>query len=260
VDPFLDSLKAVVPPVALDLPLAGMMVMESPDANGSGDFTTTSRSSGFVVTAFGTAQGSAAGGATGSQIGFAEDVYGIGTITFDGLTEASGAGTFGAGVSPVQFNTVTTTIPGVYALSGGSKKGGTNMISLPITVTNIVPVSTGPTGGFGTGNGVIDIISSSTGTLMHAMVAAMPMGAAGRGSSTGEATNLGGGSGTATNFFGSAGGLGSGAGTGAATAGGFTIAFSDMTGTFTGAGSSNGNFNNVGFGLFGGNGGSLTFP
>jgi hypothetical protein len=53
---------------------------------------------------------------------------------------------FGGGFSPVQFNTYTIKIPGV-ATMGKSK--GRPSLTLPTTTTVVVPVSTGPTGGFG---------------------------------------------------------------------------------------------------------------
>jgi hypothetical protein len=217
------------------------------NAIGTGTFDTTSGSSGFIDTALGSALGMSAGGATGSQIGGATANTGIGTISFDGLTSANGGGGFGAGVNPVQFNPVTSTIPGV-GVSGGSKKGGA--FSAPTTVTNFVPSLTGPTGGFGFGNGNLDITSGSTGTLNMGTIP-------GTGSSVGTASNFGGGSGSGTNLFGTAGGLGSGAGTGGATGAGSTN-LDGTNGIFTGLGTSTGNFANQGSGLFGASG-SLSF-
>jgi hypothetical protein len=81
-------------------------------ATGTGEFTTTSGGSGFVNSVFGNALGNAAGGGTGTQVGTVSNMLGIGTIKFDGTTTATGTGGFGAGFSPVQFNSVTTEIPG----------------------------------------------------------------------------------------------------------------------------------------------------
>jgi hypothetical protein len=220
-------------------------------ATGSGEFTSNSGSSGFVTSPFGTAQGMAAGGSTGSQLGSVLGTTGVGTLSFDGTTDSSGAGVFGAGFSPVQFNAVTTAIPGTPGVSGGSKKKGLTGGTSATTVTNFVPSLNGPTGGFGGGNGIIDITSGSTGTLAGA-------DAIGVGTSLGSATNFGGGSGSATNLFGGAGGLGSGAGTGGATGGG-TTTLDVVGGTFIGGGVSNGNFNNVGSGFFGAPA-SINFP
>jgi hypothetical protein len=80
------------------------------------------------------------------------------------------------------------------------------------------------------------------------------------GSSGGEATTFGGGMGSASNFFGTAGGLGSGAGTGtgAAAAAGNTK-FDLTNGIFTVTGGAAGNFDNQGFGIFGTTG-ALAIP
>jgi hypothetical protein len=64
--------------------------------------------------------------------------------------------------------------------------------------------------------------------------------------------------GMSTNYFGTAGGLGSGASTGAATGVG-TTKLDLIGGTFTGTGGAVGNFNNQGSGIFGTNG-VLAFP
>jgi hypothetical protein len=125
------------------------------DGSGSGLFTSTSGSSGSIDTVFGAAEGSSAGGGTGTQ---AENVGitlgGLGTLTFLGTTTSSGGGGFGAGFSPVQFNTVVTEVPGTpipftTTSFGGSKKGGTTTttgggVTPPTFTTTIVPVSTGP--------------------------------------------------------------------------------------------------------------------
>jgi hypothetical protein len=226
------------------------------DGTGSGEFTTTSGSSGFVDTIYGSAVGSASGGGTGEQAGnVGITLGGLGTLTFDGTTSSTGTGSFGAGFSPVQFNTVITEVPGspipeTFA-KGGSTGGG---VSPSTFVTTVVPVSTGPTGGFGSGSGSLDIASTTTGTLMNSTAA----GGVGVGTSGGEATNFGGGSGSATNFFGTAGGLGSGAGTGAAAAAGLTE-MEATNGIFTGTGGATSNFNNQGSGFFG-KSQTLTFP
>jgi hypothetical protein len=227
------------------------------DGTGSGEFTSTSGSSGFIDTVFGSAQGSSAAGATGSQAGnVGITLGGLGTLTFDGTTTSSGEGSFGAGLSPVQFNTVVTEVPGTAIPETSSKGGSTGGGVTPSTfITTVVPVSTGPTGGFGAGSGALDIASTTTGTLMTTGADNV---ASGVGSSGGEATNFGGGSGSATNFFGTAGGLGSGAGTGAAAAAGIT----EMDATnaiFTGTGGATGNFNNQGSGVFGASQ-TLAFP
>jgi hypothetical protein len=228
------------------------------DASGSGALTVTSGSSGFIDTIYGSAQGSSAAGATGEQAGnVGITLGGLGTLTFDGTTESSGAGSFGAGFSPVQFNTVVTEVPGtaIPGTSGSPKKGGSTGggVSPPTFITNVVPVSTGSTGGFGAGSGSLDIKSFTTGTLMNDDEMSI-----GIGSSGGEATNFGGGSGSATNIFGSAGGLGSGAGTGEAAAAG-TTSMEYTNGIFTGTGGANSNFNNQGSGFFG-KSQSLAFP
>jgi hypothetical protein len=216
-------------------------------ATTTGEFTTTSGASGFVDTIFGTAEGNAAGGATGSQLGAASAMLGVGLIKFDGTTSASGAGAFGAGFSPVAFNTITTEIPGsAIEASGGSSKGGGSAgggVSDPTFITTVVPVSTGPTGGFGLGSGGLGILTSTTGTLLGNTTV-------GAGSSVGAATTFGGGMGTSTNYFGTAGGLGSGAGSGAAAAVGTTM-LDVIGGTFITAGTATGAFNNQGIGIFG---------
>jgi hypothetical protein len=229
------------------------------DATGSGEFTTTSGSSGFIETALGSATGTSAGGATGSQAGnVGITLGGLGTLTFEGTTESSGAGGFGGGISPVQFSTVVTEVPGtaIPETAGSPKKGGSTGggVTAPTFITTVVPVSTGPTGGFGTGSGTLDIASTTTGTLM----APTGLVAVGVGTSGGEATSFGGGSANGANFFGSAGGLGSGAGTGAAAAAGIT----EMDATnaiFTGTGGATGTFNNQGSGIFG-TSQTLAFP
>jgi hypothetical protein len=229
------------------------------DASGSGEFTVTSGSSGFVDTVFGSAVGSAAGGGTGSQAGNAAiTMGGVGIIKFDGTTSSSGTGGFGAGFSPVQFNTVTTEIPGsAITIPGSPKKGGSSGgFSPPTFITTVVPVSTGPTGGFGSGNGAIDITSTTTGTLMANEITDTSIGT---GSSVGKATSFGGGMGSATNYFGTAGGLGSGAATGAAATAGSTK-FDMVNGIFTGASDATSNFGNQGSGIFGGRPTTLAFP
>jgi hypothetical protein len=239
--------SAMVSDVAMDLAAA--------DATGSGEFTSTSGSSGFIDTAFGTASGSSAAGATGSQAGnVGSTLGGLGLLSFTGTTESTGAGGFGGGISPVQFNTVVTEVPGDPIPETFAKGGSTGGGVTPSTfVTTVVPVSTGPTGGFGTGNGSLQIDSTTTGYLGNTAE-----GSLGAGSSGGEATNFGGGSATAAHFFGSAGGLGSGAGIGAAAAAGITEM--DVTnGIFTGTGGATGNFNNQGSGIFGSSQ-TLTFP
>jgi hypothetical protein len=226
----------------------------SADATGGGSFNSNSGGSGYINSLFGMAMGSSAGGATGSQDGSVSAVKGIGALSFDGTTTSSGTGGFGAGFSPVNFNAVTTEIPGTAIMVQGSpKKGGSfSGFSDPTFMTIYVPVSTGPTAGFGTGSGALNILSMTTGTLSG------DMNTAGTGMSTGAATNFGGGQGTGINYFGQAGGLGSGTGTGAGTGAGNT-AMDTVGGMFTGMGSAIGNFNNGGFGSFGTNG-ALTFP
>jgi hypothetical protein len=136
------------------------------DSTASEAFTSISGSSGRVDTIYGSAEGSAAGGATGSQAGTVLiTAGGLGTLKFDGTTTASGTGSFGAGFSPIQFNTVTTEIPGVAIVTLGSPKTGGNAISAPTFVTTVVPVSTGPTSGFGSGAGALSVVSTTTGTL-----------------------------------------------------------------------------------------------
>jgi hypothetical protein len=228
-------------------------------ANGSGIFDSSGGSSGFINSSLGTAVGSSAGGASGDSVGTtanaAGTVAGLGTTKFAGSTIADGSGGFGGGLSPVGFNSVTTTIPGVAILGGrgGSKKGGSSGggFTPPTTSTVVTPFSTGPTGGFGSGVGTLTISNTADGTVMG-------MEATGTSSVTGNAKTFGGGQGQSTNYFGSAGGLGSGVGTGAGTAGGTTK--NDITnGIFAGVGTATGNFNNAGSGLFGA-AGALSFP
>jgi hypothetical protein len=219
------------------------------DSTASGAFTSISGSSGRVDTIYGSAEGSAAGGATGSQAGTVLiTAGGLGTLKFDGTTTASGTGSFGAGFSPIQFNTVTTEIPGVAIVTLGSPKTGGNAISAPTFVTTVVPVSTGPTSGFGSGAGALSVVSTTTGTLRGE--SGGPMFNEGTGSSGGAATNFGGGMGSGTNLFGTASGLGSGASTGVAAAAGSTK-FDPVNGVFTAAGGATGNFNNQASGVFG---------
>jgi hypothetical protein len=231
----------------------------NPSSFGTGEFGITGGSSGFVNTVSGTAAGTAAAGATGSQSGAAKlpmgATMGDGILAFAGTTDANGRGSFDAGFSPVQFNTVTTTIPGIPASGGSSKKDSSGGSTDPTFVTTVIPVSTGATGGTASGSGSFNINSGATGKLSYY---------GGTGSSTGKATNFGGGSSTATNALGSAGGLASGAGTGAASGGGtvtaMMIAGPYYTSDIVGTGNSNGNFNNVGSGIFGGSSNVLTIP
>jgi hypothetical protein len=235
-------------------------------ATGTGEFTTTSGASGFVDSVFGVAEGNAAGGAAGSQLGTVSAMLGVGTVTFDGTTTSSGNGGFGAGFSPVAFQTITTEIPGTAIAAsasnnspkggGGNTGGGGGGVTPPTFITTVVPVSTGPTGGFGSGNGAIDIASTTTGTLTANAITETSIGT---GSSVGEATSFGGGMGSATNYFGSAGGLGSGAATGSAATAGSTK-FDIVNGIFTGASDATSNFSNQGSGIFGGRPTTLAFP
>jgi hypothetical protein len=226
-------------------------------ANGNADFTSTSGSSGFINTVFGSATGSSAGGATGEQIGSVGITDGgVSLASFGGETTSSGAGGFGAGFSPVAFNTVVTEVPGspIPATFKSSKKGGSSGggVGPPTFITTVTPVSTGPTGGFGNGNGNLNIAGTTEGTLAS-ISATVPVGKA-VGSISGKATNFGGGMASATNFFGTAGGLGSGAGTGAASGSGDTsLALTPITdiGSFTGTGGATGNFDNSGSATFG---------
>jgi hypothetical protein len=112
----------------------------------------------------------------------------------------------------------------------------------------------GPTGGFGTGSGVFNIASATGGTL----IAGTATTGIGAGSSGGEATSFGGGMASATNYFGTAGGLGSGAGSSAAAAAGNTK-FDQVGGIFSSEGGVDGGFNNVGKGFFGTTA-TLAFP
>jgi hypothetical protein len=229
------------------------------EATGTGDFTSNSGSSGFINTVFGSSIGSSAAGGTGSQNGIVDAMKAVtGTAEFEGTTTTSGNGGFGAGFSPVQFNTVVTEVPGtaIPATFGSPKKGGTTGGGFnPSTfVTTVTPVSTGPTGGFGFGSGGLDIASTTTGTIKDDNTAV----AIGTGSITGGGTSFGGGMGTSTNFFGTAGGLGSGAGTIGATATG-TSKDDQTNGIFTGTGGATGNFNNQGQGIFG-NSNVIAFP
>jgi hypothetical protein len=206
-------------------------------ASGSGEFVITSGSSGFADTMFGSAVGSAASGATGSQNGKAEIVFGgLGTLAFDGTTTSSGTGGFGADFSPVGFNSVTT------------EEG-----------TTVTPFSTGPTGGSGTGKGDLSIASKTTGMLMaNINNNDVPPATIGTASSGGKATNVGGGMGSGSNLFGTAGGLGSGAATGAAASAGNTK-LDVVNGIFSGLSEATGNFDNQGSGNFGGRPTTLAF-
>jgi len=171
-------------------------------------------------------------------------VANVGTNDFTGTSKSFGSGTFGSGFSLPTFQSTTTTIPGVA--SGNSKK---TTIGPPTTSTIFTPVPGGPTGGFGGGLGTFDISSTAGGTTGE-------MDAESGGTSTGAATTFGGGTGSAIDFFGTAGGLGSGTGFGGGVGGG---AASGDGGTFTGVGTADGNFGNVGQGVFG-IPGMLTFP
>jgi hypothetical protein len=218
---------------------------------GNGEFTTTSGSSAFIDTSLGQAAGSAAGGGTGKNGGSVGiTTGGIGTLKFDGTSSSSGTGGFGAGISPVQFNTVITEVPGspIPATFKSSKKGGSSGggVSPPTFITTIVPVSTGPTGGFGSGSGLLNIGSTTEGEL----ISGDELTGVGVGASSGEATSFGGGMASAANFFGTAGGLGSGAGSSAAAAAGNTKN-DQVGGLFSGVGGVDGSFSNVGSGTFG---------
>jgi hypothetical protein len=225
------------------------------NANGSGNFNSSSGATGFIMTIFGGAQGTASGGGFGSQLGTAAADTGLGTVSFDGTTTVNGLGGFSGGISPVDFKEVITTIPGDPGVTGGSKKKGNTGATPDTTVSNFVPFLTGPTGGVGFGNGLIDITSGSLGTIMGATATG------GTGTSLGSGFNFGGGAITANNAFGMAGGLASGAGTGDATGGG-TTTLDALNGMFTGLGTSIGNFNNQGGGFFGAPTGAMTitFP
>jgi hypothetical protein len=235
-------------------------------STGSGNFDSTSGSGGYINTVYGSALGSSAAGGVGSQVGSAMAVLGIGMIDFAGTTASSGGGSFGAGVSPVRFSTVVTEIPGAaipatYSPNRGKGKGkggggyggysGGGGFSPSTFVTTTIPYSTGPTGGFGAGNGALNIASTTTGMQNVGT-------GTGVGSSVGTATNFGGGMGTATNYFGTAGGLGSGTGSGSASGVGNTK-LDPTNGIFTGTGGAVGNFDNNGQGIFGSNG-VLAFP
>jgi hypothetical protein len=226
----------------------------STDATGASNFSSNSGSSGYIYSPFGAATGSSNGGATGSQDGSVNAMFGVGGLSFGGTTTSSGMGGFGAGFSPVNFNEVTTEIPGTASMvqQGGKKGGFSTVISDPTFTTTFNPVSTGPTGGFGTGSGALDITSMTTGTLAGGATTI------GTGTNTGTATSSGGGQGIGFNYFGKAGGLGSGAATGTGTGSGNT-AMDTVGGVFTGMGMAVGNFNNGAFGSFGTNG-ALTFP
>jgi hypothetical protein len=172
---------------------------------GSGNFDTTSGSSGFVDTVFGSAVGSSAAGGAGSQIGSAALYAVVAGAKFDGTTTSTGAGAFGAGFSPF-----------------------------------------GPTGGFGAGSGGLDIASTTEG-INDNYGFNRGYGPNVEASSVGAAANFGGGMGTATNVFGTAGGLGSGASSGAATGlGDLKYSGNVYDQYFDGAGNANVNFNNVG--------------
>jgi collagen type VII alpha len=229
------------------------------DGTGAGGFTSTSGSSGFIDSAGGTANGSAAGGATGSNGGNAKATLGgVQLLSFDGTTEAIGTGSFGGGISPVGFNTVVTEIPGeaYEGTSGSPKKGGSTGggVSPSTFVTTMVPVSTGPTGGFGAGTGNLEIESFADGASKSDEYTEI-----GVSSSLGEATTFGGGMAQAQTFFGSASGLGSGAATGYTEASGAAKYQIDEYATFNAAAETTGTFNNVGTGIFG-QSGALSFP
>jgi hypothetical protein len=220
---------------------------------GGGNFTSSSSGSAFVETPSGAAEGSSAAGGTGSNAGEVDGVLGVGTLTFNGNTTTSGIGGFGAGFSPVGFNTVITEVPGTTIpetfAKGGSTGGG---VTPPTFTTTITPFLTGPTGGFGTGSGSLQIDSTTTGTLMGDATTV------GTGSSDGAGTSFGGGTAIGANLFGSAGGVGSGTSTIAAAGSGNTE-MDATNGIFTGTGGATGDFNNQGSGIFGTNG-VLTFP
>jgi hypothetical protein len=226
----------------------------SANSAGNATFTSNSGSSGFIYSPSGAAIGSTGAGATGSQVGSVDATLGTGALSFDGTTTSSGTGGFGAGFSPVNFNAVTTEIPGTAIMIKGSpKKGVSSGFSDPTFVTSYIPVSTGDTGGFGTGMGALDVQSTTTGTLSG------DANTIGTGSVIGTGTTFGGGEATGFNYFGKAGGLGSGTATGGDTALGNTAADA-VGGTFTGTGAAVGDFFNSGFGTFGGASGILSFP
>jgi len=215
------------------------------NSNGSGSFTNNGGATGFVDTVFGTADGDAAATSSGSQAGTAAVITDAGTSKFAGTTTTNGAGSFGAGFSPVVFNTVITPGPLITTTSSGSsKKGGSSTTTvLGPDIVTVIPTSTGPTGGFGEGSGAINLLSNSQGTAILGVST---------GSITGAGASTGGGQGQATNFFGSAGGLGSGQISGTDAAGGNSKL--DATGaSFTGTGSASGSFANQGSGAFGTN-------
>jgi hypothetical protein len=188
-------------------------------STGMGNFNTTSGAVGFVFSGFGDVVGSATTGAAGSQLGNSLVMDDVGTSLFAGTTTVGSEGIFGAGLSP------------------------------PIAGQVL-----GPTGGFGTGTGLFDISSLSSGTT----------GGTGAGLSSGDsvgtASNFAGasGSGIIPNFF-SAGGTGSGASDGTASGTGSTA--TDPTGaSFMGLGTLVGvDFQNFGVGVFG-QGGTIPFP
>jgi hypothetical protein len=244
------------------------------DASGGGEFTSTSGSTGFIDTVFGSSKGSSAGGATGSQAGNAgittggdmnnmEPFYMFGYVFFNGTTTSSGTGSFGGGLSPVGFNTLITEVPGAAITTTATprksgKSGGSTIAFAPSTfTTTTTPFSTGPTGGFASSSGALDIASQTFGTIFGA--GSTPLGSTLVLSSGGKATNTGSGSATSTNFFGSAGGTASGSSTGADTASGngstgaesgYKIMVADVR-TMGGAVAS---FGNQGSGIFGTNG------
>jgi hypothetical protein len=220
-------------------------------ASGGGNFTSSGGASAFLITRFGTANGSGGGRASGSQLGSALAMTGLGLVSFTGTSYGDGAGGFGAGLSPVQFNTTTTIVGGTAIPGVSGKKNGAATFSEPTTTVTVTSVSTGPTGGFGFGLGSLDISSTSTGTLMGA-------NAEGVGSSVGSVTTFRVGVADAANYFGKSRGLGLGADTGTATGEG-TTKFDLVNGMFSSTGTTLGNFTSQGSGIFG-TPGALTFP
>jgi hypothetical protein len=162
---------------------------------GGGQFNITSGSSGFLsVPYIGTATGSGASGAFGSQVGNGAVTGDIGTSQFNGTTAVTSQGSFGAGFSPF-----------------------------------VEGVGFGPTGGFGLGTGTFGIDSQSQGTSAGMGMGTSDGSSVGTAGNFGGGTATGG-----IPMLFSAGGTGSGASDGTASfvgAAGLDATGSSFTGT-----------------------------
>lgn len=135
-------------------------------SSGTSAFNSNGFSSGFLLSPFGTAQGRATGGASGSQVGIS-GVLDIGTSLFAGNTDATGFGFFGAGFSPPVAGQPFGPIGGFGGASGTnsgqSTSSGTNagVVGGLSTGSNI---GTFANFGSGQGTGTVPNFASGGGT------------------------------------------------------------------------------------------------